>query len=310
MSELMNQTKYEFPYTPWNHIETLSTPSLKLVLQGDAVAGKYSGFYLPEWRVMLDAGLQSPFHPEYIFITHAHTDHLEKLFSILTGINSKPLILVPPGTKTLIETWLTSLTEVSQVGSVGYFRNAVAAYTIEEISPEEERTLLIRKNKFVVKAFQTDHTVTSIGFAFYAIREKLKEEYTSLAPSVLKELRKDESVWTKCLESIKVPQLIYTGDTRIAIFKTEDSIQWNSFPIIITECTYVRELLPSSMNAKEEASKRGHIELASLKEVARIYPNPLFVLVHFSDRHSKNDLKKFFEELTVKEPNLKIKGWI
>jgi glyoxylase-like metal-dependent hydrolase (beta-lactamase superfamily II) len=34
---------------------------------------------------MLDAGLNSPFSPEHIFITHTHGDHVEKLHPLTEG---------------------------------------------------------------------------------------------------------------------------------------------------------------------------------------------------------------------------------
>lgn len=45
------------------------------MLQGHAISARVSGFWIPEFHVMFDAGMCSPFNPLYIFITHGHSDH-------------------------------------------------------------------------------------------------------------------------------------------------------------------------------------------------------------------------------------------
>ncbi|AYV83529.1 MAG: beta-lactamase superfamily domain [Hyperionvirus sp.] len=46
-------------------------------LRGGSVAARYTGFHVPEWNIMLDAGNPALRHVtvDALFITHAHTDH-------------------------------------------------------------------------------------------------------------------------------------------------------------------------------------------------------------------------------------------
>jgi hypothetical protein len=66
---------YYSPYRVWEHRETLQAHGLRWTLRGHSIAAQHSGFYIDEWAVMLDAGLNSHLSPSDIFITHAHHIH-------------------------------------------------------------------------------------------------------------------------------------------------------------------------------------------------------------------------------------------
>ena len=53
-----------------------------LQFKGHGVAGCASSFWIPQFRLMFDAGLLSPYQPKYICITHTHADHIQNLLQL------------------------------------------------------------------------------------------------------------------------------------------------------------------------------------------------------------------------------------
>ena len=93
--------------------------ALDITLQGDAIAARYSGFWIREWKIMLDAGLHSEFNPEHIFITHTHLDHIGRLYEVLLNMKildrSKPKIYIPRGAKNFVKNYLDSMAQLTSL---------------------------------------------------------------------------------------------------------------------------------------------------------------------------------------------------
>jgi len=67
-------------------------PKYNLTIKGFSRAGDKTGFYIPQLHLFFDAGIQCYYQPEFIFITHCHTDHFFALSMLLTGIPTTPKI--------------------------------------------------------------------------------------------------------------------------------------------------------------------------------------------------------------------------
>lgn len=69
-----------------------------------------------------------------------------------------------------------------------------------------------------------------------------------------------------------------------------------SFPVVITECTFVSEEL------RDRAHKTQHTCWADLQHVVAAHPQTLFILTHFSHQHKPQFVRDFFEKLAI--PNV------
>jgi ribonuclease BN (tRNA processing enzyme) len=282
-----------FLYKCWEKKKELK--DINITIQGDSVSARYSGFWIKQWKVMLDAGLQTAFVPEYIFITHSHSDHVEKLPMIIMNMKKCPQIFVPKGTKKFIEQYLYSHYRLACLrDNPNYFERL----NIREVSDGDEIECLFNKKKVKVKVFKTDHTIKSVGYAFSCYKNKLKDEYKKIDKKEFKNLAKSG---IKLSEEILINTLIYTGDTRGTIFG-KNNINWNSYKYIITECTFIDQLTPES---KQYAEEKGHNHMDNILNTIKVLDKPTFILVHWSARYDNEELIKYF-----KDNKFKIIPWI
>ena len=282
-------------YRPWN--KKVWFDNLKITLQGDAVAGRFSCFWIPEWKIFFDAGIQSDYNPEHIFITHTHSDHIYHLPNLLTEINTEPIVYVPFGMKVFVKRFLDSFYQLNRGSDKIGFK-----VKIQEVKHGDILELTFNNRPYIVKIFKTSHRITSCGYAISEVKKKLKQEYIGLNGRELVELKNNGITIT---ENIIKDIIVYTGDTKNSIFDNTDIIDWNKYAIILTECTYIKELC-GEMEIEHKCKSRGHNYFEQLNKTAELYPNALFYCCHFSLRYSKKDIKDHFDKYNKRN----IKAWI
>jgi ribonuclease Z len=171
---------------------------------------------------------------------------------------------------------------------------------------------------YVIECF---HTVADVGYVIAEQRHKLKNEFKNLSG---KELIKIKSQGIEISEHIDVPLLAYLCDTDANVFapassRNEESKRFQSSDpqnqtqelqeqskktrltreeqiamifgcsVIMIECTFLEDSM------KSEASKRGHLVWSDLREHVEAHPKILFILFHFSQRYTDQEIRKFFE---------------
>jgi ribonuclease Z len=82
------------------------------------------------------------------------------------------------------------------------------------VKPGDEFEL--KKEKYVLRVIKCTHSTPTVGYAFYKVANKLKEEYASLPGKEIGALRKKGIQVTK---PVKTPNFVYVGDTTHAVFK-------------------------------------------------------------------------------------------
>lgn len=284
-NNLLNTMK--FPYNIWNYKKNITS---EIILQGDSISARYSGFWIGSWSVMLDAGLKSPFNPKHIFVTHPHSDHIGELMALITGVEPAPTIYVPHAVKDTLEAYIRSSRNL-----IYMCKNASNPCKIVACKPGDVIEFKSNKKKLMVKIFQTDHTIDSVGFAFSELVKKRDPAFLNCNQEELKLLSRSGVKLT--IEEYH-ERFIYTGDTRNSIFLDPNlGIDWSKYPVIITECTFVGNLLSNEINQEISLfdNSRGHNHLDNLVKVAEKYPKTKFLLCHWSDRHKKEDLAEYFE---------------
>jgi len=158
-------------YGVWDKKEVLKVVGLSLTLRGHSVSARQSGFYIDEWKLMLDAGIVSPYPPSYICVTHGHSDHSYELPMIITGTSSAATVLVPFNTAELFNNLLRSKYELSSDGDINYQPPVSLIAIADAVEMDLDQ---ISGQKLTLMTFTTYHSVCSVGYAFFQRRQRLK----------------------------------------------------------------------------------------------------------------------------------------
>ncbi|CAF1250050.1 unnamed protein product [Didymodactylos carnosus] len=265
-------------YQVWNY--RLKLDGFNLSLRGHSRAAEKTGFYIPELDIMLDAGLQSPFHPKLILITHGHSDHSFALPMILTGIKSIPTIYVPNNTKHFYDQFIQSVACLTSQDSEAKATN----FDLQDVKPGPDRLPFVTKNQtFYVQVFSCDHSIDCVGYGLMQSNKRLKEEYKNQTKDEIIACRK---TGIEIMESYIMYILAYLGDTTPLVFAQEPDIF--QYKYIMIECTYLYS------EDLELAMKNKHSCFTQLKEIITSHPENTFILIHFSLRYSAEEIRSFF----------------
>ena len=265
-------------YNVWKHKATIEG----IQIQGDSIAGRFSCFYLHKWKAFLDAGLHSPFSPKYIFITHTHTDHIEKLPALLTAISTFPKVYVPIGSGLYVMDYLRAHFRLSTMSN-----HDMTFCELIEVRPGD---VIEIDGGVQVKVFATEHSIKSVGYAFSEFKNKLRREFLKLDKLQLLGKKK---AGIDITERVEFPLIVYTGDTSVNVF--DNRLNWNDYKVVITECTYIEEISPD-IDVKELCSKNMHNSYDNILRIRNKYNNCKFVLCHWSDRYNRKQIQEFFKK--------------
>lgn len=239
-------------------------------IQGYSIAGEESFVQVPELDVCFDIGraprLALP--SNYIALTHGHMDHTAGLayyFSqrVFQGMGPGT-ILCCPSLATAIEKMMQSWVDVEAQ------RTQYNVVAMQPGTPTDEYEI---KNNLYLRAYDTIHTVPSLGFVVVEKRSKLQEQYVGLPQEKLTELK---TAGTEITYTKEVPLVAYTGDTGPgAHFEREDL---RAAKILVTECTF----LDTGHRGRAKVGKHLHID--DIIDILDQVEAEAIVLTHLSRR--------------------------
>jgi len=262
---------------------TWKFPHCKFTLHGHSRSAHSTCFFIPELGWALDGGLPIHKDVDYVFVTHGHLDHS---FNIPFMLSRKQVmnVFVPPGTAHFFQNFMVSSFKLNDatddIHDRHYTINTAETNVMFEIGGHQ---------KYTMRAINCVHSVPCVGYYFYEKRTKLKEEYRAMSGAEIGKLRKSG---VDVSEHVDFPLFAYLGDTTTEVFEKNPDVF--SFPVIITECTFLGE------SYAEEAVSRGHTCWTTLFPYVQKNPQITFVLIHFSLRYSNNEILKFFESFNLK----------
>ncbi len=258
-------------------------------IQGLSVAGEASTVQVPELDVTFDIGdcPKAVLTSNYVALTHGHMDHAAGLAYYFSQRNFQGM-----GTGTVVchpelEQPIHNIMQAWQ----GVERQKTP-YEVKALAPEQE--LEIKNNTFL-RAFETIHTVPSIGFTVVEHRTKLKPELVGLPQEKLVELKQQGQEITN---THHIPLVAYTGDTAWGKHFDRDDVL--DAHVLITECTFLTK------EDKPRARVGKHLHLDHIIDLLERFRGEAIVLTHMSRRIHMGATMKTLEEALTPEQRAKV----
>ncbi|KNA13541.1 hypothetical protein SOVF_115720 [Spinacia oleracea] len=255
-------------------------------IEGISIGGHETCVIVPELKVAFDIG-RCPLravHQNFVFITHAHLDHIGGLpmYVATRALYSlkPPTIFVPPSIKDDVEKLFDIHRSMGQV-----------ELDFDLIALDVGETYELRNN-LVVRPFKTHHVIPSQGYVIYSIRNKLKKQYIHLKGKQIEKLKKSG---VEITDMILSPEVAFTGDTTSDFLLEPRNADALRAKVLITEATFLDDGF-----SIEDARERGHTHLFELIEHAQWIRNKTVLLTHFSSRYHLEDIRQAVSKLQAK----------
>ncbi len=275
-------------YKIWQYEIKLPGSGPALTLKGHSRGSERTGFYIPELELFLDAGVQSPYHPKTILITHCHSDHSFSLPMLITGILTKPNIYVPLEHAQLFRNFNNAQFQLTR-GKVNIRRNN---HEIFGITPNQKVNDQVEMFQFAkdwcFQVFEMCHGIPCVGYGINYISYPLKDEYKGMLGKDLKALREQKIQLT---QQKLTPRFAFVLDTNVDCFTLNPDIL--NYPVIITECTFFCE------DTYITAVEGFHTHWIDLKPICVSHPEISFIITHFSMRYEIDEIIEFFKKENV-----------
>jgi len=266
------QQKWKIPKTPWS-------------ICGFSRSAYRTGFYIPDLGLMLDAGPQNFNKPSHIFITHTHIDHIACLpFTMIGDANGNHIfnIYAHSQAKIYIDNYIKSMFSLNAMTEVN---ECVDWYKYNSLNEFQVFRCTMNKQELEINVFKCDHTIPTLSYGMSEIKQKLKDEYSSLPGKEIGALRKQG---VQVTHEVTNKKFAYVCDTTISVFDMNPQIL--EYEVIFIECTF---FMPDEL---ENAVKTQHIHWDHLKKYVIQFPNISFMLFHFSQRYRDEEISIFFQK--------------
>ena len=250
---------------------------------GRSVSGYSTSITLPDMGISFDCGVANhdAIQCNTVLITHGHLDHLgdicrQAYLRAMRGMEPTTF-LVPHWLVKRVHELFTFWAKVQQARK--------CPYSIKIVGWNER--VDICKDRFV-RAFETDHRISSQGYVVVEERTRLAAKYRGTPGRELGRLRKEGADLDEVFE---FPLVAFTGDPRASVF--DGDLLALKAQVLISECTFVNGDVTVA-----EARKKGHVHISELAAKAHRFADVgTLVLTHFSQRHTNRHIEEAIASL-------------
>lgn len=276
------------PFRQW---KTWKIPGTKLSLMGYSRSNDKTFFSIPELKCCIDAGLYEGVMVNTVFLTHTHHDHSYDI-EFLAGEQDGRQIYAPAQAVRYVETYIRAKRELNFVAP--FDPDKANSYHLTGVQGGDT-FFFGSKNQYQVKVVECIHKVPCVGYCFSEKKTTLLPEIAALQKKMLAEdqakefgklLAEKRSAGIPIQEETYAPLIAFIGDTHPSVFEKNPWLF--EYPNIVTECTFLDD------KERERANSAGHTLWSDLKPIVASHPQSLFVLMHFSLRHSDKEIIEFF----------------
>jgi ribonuclease Z len=253
-------------------------------VEGISIAGEESCVHLPEFDLAFDIGLcpRAALSSKYVALTHGHMDHAAALSYYFSQKNFQGMgagtVICPKPLAMPIHRLMEAWVEIEQQRT---------PYHVVALEPDEEQEI---KNNHYLRAFETIHTVPSLGYTLLEQRSKLKEEYAGLPQEKLVELKKQGR---EIAQTLKIPLICYTGDTAWGPHFDRDDVL--NAKVLITECTFMEP------GHRKRAGIGKHLHLDHILDLLERSTAEAIVLTHLSRRTHIGQVRRTIQQYVPAE---------
>lgn len=171
-----------------------------LIIFGWTKAGKHTGFHIPALSIMLDAGVTTHEHVNYVFVTHHHPDHILRIVETLLWHGGKSIThIYAPEIEPIIH-YFEGFYDLCYNKKVP-FEKIKNTFQFDITNIHDEKSFELN-DKIKIEIFKGYHDVTSIGYG---------------------------------IVTDNIYHLLYFGDTNINALKNTND--WKKYKCIMIECT-------------------------------------------------------------------------
>ncbi|MGY8753455.1 MAG: MBL fold metallo-hydrolase [Phycisphaerales bacterium] len=244
-------------------------------VQGISIAGEQTAVHIPELDIAFDVGLcpRPVLSAPYIALTHGHMDHVAGLPYYFSQ-----RVFQKMGAGTCICHEEIAGDVQAMMGGWVDLEKQCTPHNIVPIKPGGEYVI---KPNVVLKAIEADHTVPALSYVVMEHRKKLLEKYTGFPQHELRQLKING---TEITQTLKIPLVACTGDTKIGdhLYGPE----FTNAPIVITECTFFEQ------GHKKRALVGKHLHIDDLVELLRVWKAKHIVITHTSRRTTLDQIRE------------------
>ena len=268
------------------------------IITGYSTALFSTWYFVEDFGVLFDAGdgltshlLQKSMKAKYVFISHADRDHLTGLLQFVQ-LNSRqgfPKIYYPK--------------DCGSFPALAQFSASFDPHTggSEWIGVEAEQEIWIAKD-LLIRPLTNLHVIPkegktkSLSYQLIRTKRKLKEEFSTIKPQEIAQLKKTMTENDLTYE-VREVLVSYSGDTPV-----DFDGRWNGSQVLIHEATFLHKAEIS----ETDTLKHKHSSLEEVMQMVAASDVERLILGHFSSRYSPeeidNAIRTFSQMYQVKIP--------
>lgn len=269
------------PFRQW---KTWTIPGTGLTMSGYSRAADRTFLHVPGLRLGLDGGQCEGRQPDTVLLTHTHDDHAKDL-AFLARPDAD--VYLPAASLPYAEDHLRAAGRLNH--GAAYDPALAGGHRLHGVSGGDEFRFG-RQEGHHVRVVDCAHKVPCVGYAVSEIGKALLPRYRELREELGsgfgREMARLRAEGVEFEEETSRPLFAFIGDTHPVVFEREPWLL--DFPVVITECTFLHD------TERDRADRDGHTVWSALRPHVEAHPETLFVLIHFSLRHSDREIVEFF----------------